>query len=88
MALSLVAILYILANVAYLAAIPKATLAAGKQTVAALFFEAVFGSNVKGLNILIALSAFGNIIAVFIGQSRLIRECGRYVLRLLLEMFL
>jgi amino acid transporter len=81
LALLLVAILYILANVAYLAAIPKATLAAGKQTVAALFFEAVFGSNVKGLNILIALSAFGNIIAVLIGQSRVIRECGRYVTR-------
>jgi amino acid transporter len=81
LALLLVAILYILANVAYLAAIPKATLAVGKQTVAALFFEAVFGSNVKGLNILIALSAFGNIIAVLIGQSRVIRECGRYVTR-------
>jgi len=34
---------------------------------------------VKGLNILIAISAFGNIIAVLIGQSRVIRECGRYV---------
>jgi amino acid transporter len=81
LALLLVAILYILANVAYLAAVPKAALAAGKQTVASLFFEAVFGSNVKGLNILIAISAFGNIIAVLIGQSRLIRECGRYVSR-------
>jgi amino acid transporter len=81
LALLLVAILYVLANVAYLAAVPKASLAAGKQTVAALFFQAVFGSNVKGLNILIALSAFGNIIAVLIGQSRLIRECGRYVTR-------
>ena len=81
LALLLVAILYILANVAYLAAVPKATLAAGKQTVASLFFEAVFGSEVKGLNILIAISAFGNIIAVLIGQSRLIRECGRYVSR-------
>jgi len=78
-ALLLVAILYILANVAYLAAVPKAALAAGKQTVASLFFEEVFGSNVKGLNILIAISAFGNIIAVLIGQSRVIRECGRYV---------
>jgi len=81
LALLLVSILYILANVAYFAAVPKHTLAAGKQTVASLFFEAVFGSNVKGLNILIAISAFGNIIAVLIGQSRLIRECGRYVLR-------
>lgn len=79
-ALLIVAILYILANVAYFAAVPRAQLAAGKQTVAALFFEAVFGSNIKGLNILIAASAFGNIIAVLIGQSRVIRECGRYVI--------
>lgn len=76
LALLLVAILYILAKVAYLAAVPKATLAAGKQTVASLFFEEVFGSNEKGLNILIVISAFGNIIAVLIGQSRVIRECG------------
>jgi amino acid transporter len=76
-ALILVAILYILANVAYFSAVPKAQLAAGKQTVAALFFTAVFGAKSKGLNVLIALSAFGNIIAVLIGQSRLIRECGR-----------
>ena len=65
LALLLVAILYILANVAYFAAVPKAMLAKGKQTVASLFFEAVFGSNVKGLNILIAISAFGNIIGRF-----------------------
>lgn len=31
----------------------------------------------SGLNFLIALSAFGNLIAVFLGQSRLLRECGR-----------
>lgn len=79
LAFLLVAILYILANIAYLAAIPKAELAAGKQTVASLFFEAVFGFNVKGLNILVAILAFGNVIAVLIGQSRLIRECGRHV---------
>jgi hypothetical protein len=50
-----------------------------RQSVASLFFEAVFGSNVKGLNNLIAVSAFGNIIAVLICQSRLIRECGWYM---------
>jgi amino acid transporter len=32
---------------------------------------------VRGLNFLIALSAFGNLIAVLLGTSRLIRECGR-----------
>jgi amino acid transporter len=78
-ALVVVAILYVLANVAYMAAVPKADLIAAKQTAASLFFQNVFGSSraSKGLNFLIALSAFGNIISVLIGQSRLIRECGR-----------
>ena len=49
------------------------------QLAAALFFTAVFGNtaSVKALNFLIALSAMGNIIAVIIGSSRMIRECGR-----------
>lgn len=39
----------------------------------------MFGSHnsVRGLNFLIALSSFGNLVAVLLGQSRLIRECGR-----------
>jgi amino acid transporter len=65
--------------VAYIAAVPIAELKASKQIAASLFFEKVFGSSgaVKGLNFLIALSSFGNLLAVLIGQSRLIRECGR-----------
>lgn len=45
----------------------------------ALFFEKVFGNSgtVRGLNFLIALASFGNMIAVIIGLSRRIRECGR-----------
>lgn len=48
-------------------------------TVASLFFEHVFGNSgaVRGLNFLIALASFGNMIAVIIGLSRRIRECGR-----------
>ncbi|OCK75789.1 hypothetical protein K432DRAFT_408720 [Lepidopterella palustris CBS 459.81] len=74
-----VSVLYILANVAYFAAVPNKTLTGSSQVVASIFFQHVFGSShaVKGLNILIALSAFGNLIAVLIGQSRVIRECGR-----------
>jgi amino acid transporter len=77
--LLIVAIRYILANVAYFAALPKGELVKSSQIAASLFFEHVFGSSgaVKGLNFLIALSAFGNLIAVLLGQSRLIRECGR-----------
>jgi len=77
--LSIVTVLYILANVAYFAAVPKADLIEGNQVAASLFFQNVFGSGgaAKGLNFLVALSAFGNLLVVLIGQSRLIRECGR-----------
>ena len=59
--------------------VPKAAIANSDLTVASLFFTAVFGEShaVRGLNILIAISAFGNIISVAIGLSRVIRECGR-----------
>ncbi|KAL2145695.1 hypothetical protein VTI28DRAFT_6570 [Corynascus sepedonium] len=78
-ALVIVTILYIFANIAYFAAIPKGDLAEAKEIAAALFFERVFGrsNSVKGLNFLIALSSFGNILAVLLGSSRMIRECGR-----------
>lgn len=78
----MVAVLYILANVAFFAAVPKDELRRAKEIAASLFFARVFGSEgnnkaVGGLNFLIALSAFGNLIAVALGSSRLIRECGR-----------
>lgn len=78
-ALLIVGVLYTLANVAYFAVIPKVELMESSQTAASLFFEKVFGSNrvAKGLSFLIAINAFGNLMAVLIGQSRLIRECGR-----------
>ncbi|EON98435.1 putative high affinity methionine permease protein [Phaeoacremonium minimum UCRPA7] len=78
-ALIIVTILYILANIAYFAAVPKADLEASTQVAASLFFTSVFGpgKGVRGLNFLIALSSFGNLIAVLLGTSRLIRECGR-----------
>ncbi|TVY33450.1 High-affinity methionine permease [Lachnellula subtilissima] len=77
--LLVVAILYILCNIAYFAAVPKKSIASSKQLVASLFFTAVFGNEhaSRALNFLIALSAFGNIVSVIIGSSRIIRECGR-----------
>ncbi|KAI5207896.1 amino acid transporter [Aureobasidium subglaciale] len=77
--LIVVTILYLLANIAYFAAVPKLEIMESGTTVASLFFTHVFGhaKGVKAFNLLIALSAFGNLIAVQIGQSRLIRECGR-----------
>ncbi|KAH6677165.1 amino acid permease-domain-containing protein [Halenospora varia] len=77
--LFIVTVLYIFANIAYFAAVPKADLKKSTQIAASLFFQNVFGNGgaIRGLNFLIALSAFGNLLAVLIGQSRLIRECGR-----------
>lgn len=71
--------LYILANVAYIAAVPLDELKSSRQTAASLFFIKVFGSSgsVKGLNFLIALSAFGNLLSANIGLSRITRESGR-----------
>ncbi|KAK1993376.1 high-affinity methionine permease [Colletotrichum falcatum] len=78
-ALSIVTVLYLLANMAYFAAVPKAELAAAEQIAASLFFQNVFGPGraVRGLNFLIALSSFGNLLTVLIGSSRMLRECGR-----------
>ncbi|KAI5461703.1 amino acid permease-domain-containing protein [Mariannaea sp. PMI_226] len=78
-ALFAVTILYILTIIAYYAAVPKVDLLDAKQTTASLFFNNVFGSGrtSRGLNFLIALSALGNLIAVLLGTSRIIRECGR-----------
>ncbi|KAF2172738.1 hypothetical protein M409DRAFT_62451 [Zasmidium cellare ATCC 36951] len=78
-ALTVVAILYMLANIAFFSAIPKDEIISAKTIAAGLLFTKVFGNHgaVRGLNFLIALSSFGNLIAVLLGQSRVIRECGR-----------
>ncbi|KAK4451999.1 high-affinity methionine permease [Podospora aff. communis PSN243] len=79
LSLIIISVLYLCANIAYFAAVPKEDLREAKQIAASLFFTNVFGTSnaVRGFNFLIVLSSFGNIIAVMLGQSRLIRECGR-----------
>ncbi|KAI1633051.1 amino acid permease-domain-containing protein [Biscogniauxia mediterranea] len=76
---AVVSILYMLCNIAYFAAVPKEQFALTKETSASVFFSAVFGRGgaQKALDVLVLLSAFGNLLAVLIGQSRLIREIGR-----------
>lgn len=68
-----------MANIAYFAAATKEEILESKAAAASIFFQNVFGGNgaSKALNFLICLSAFGNLIAVLIGQSRVLRECGR-----------
>ncbi|KAK8085887.1 high-affinity methionine permease [Apiospora hydei] len=74
-----VTVLYILANVAYIAAVGKENLKNSGAIATTLFFNAVFGEAraVQGLNLLIALSTFGNLLAVMLGSARMLRECGR-----------
>ncbi|KAK8054424.1 hypothetical protein PG996_013725 [Apiospora saccharicola] len=74
-----VTVLYVLANIAYVAAVGKETLAHSGTIAATQFFTAVFGESraVEGLNLLIALSSFGNLLAAMLGSARVLRECGR-----------
>ncbi|KAK1590286.1 high-affinity methionine permease [Colletotrichum navitas] len=75
-----VAVLYMLCNIAYFAAVPKAEFKGASEIAAAVFLSKLFGSSraaANVLNFLVLLSAFGNLLAVLIGSSRMIREIGR-----------
>lgn len=79
--LFLVTGLYILVNVAYFSAASREEILASKQVAASIFFQKVFGKHgaSNALDVLVCLSAFGNLIAVLVMTSRLLRETGRYV---------
>lgn len=79
LSLIIVTILYILVNVAYFSAATKEEILASKQIAASIFFENVFGTTkaARALDVLIVISAFGNLIAVMINTSRMLRETGR-----------
>lgn len=75
-------VLYTLVNVAYFSAASREEILNSKQTAAALFFQKLFGDGSgasRALNVLICISAFGNLIAVMINTSRILRETGRYL---------
>lgn len=61
--------------------VPKEEFSSSGEIAASVFFTAVFRSRgaETALNVLVLLSAFGNLLAVLIGSSRMIREIGRYV---------
>jgi amino acid transporter len=70
--------LYFLCNVAYFAAVPKEVFVTSKELAAAVFFRTVFGSKAESaLSFCVLLSSFGNLLAVLITQSRMIREIAR-----------
>ncbi|PPR02618.1 hypothetical protein CVT24_002189 [Panaeolus cyanescens] len=71
LALFLVAILFLLVNVAYVAAVPYEELKASGSLVAVKFFHNVYGSrSARFLPLLVSMSCFGN-------MARVIREVAR-----------
>jgi len=74
-----VTVLYVLANVAYFAAIPKAELAKSEVIVAGLFFRNMFGESTaaRSLPAFVALSNIGNVLAVSFAHSRVNQELAR-----------
>ncbi|KAK3347073.1 amino acid permease-domain-containing protein [Lasiosphaeria hispida] len=82
-------ILYVLANVAYFAAIPKSELATSDAIVAGVFFKNVSGDSagVRVLSVFVAPSNLGNVLAVSFAHARLNQELGKEGLGLPLSRF-
>ncbi|KAK3073471.1 methionine permease [Teratosphaeriaceae sp. CCFEE 6253] len=77
LALGTVAVLYMLVNIAYFAAVPKDEILTSGRVLAASFFRNVFGARAeRALSVFVALSAFGNVLAVIFSQGRLVQELG------------
>ena len=77
-ALGAVAILYMLANIAYFAAVPREEILSSGRVLAASFFRNMFGPKAEtALSVFVALSAFGNVLSVIFSQGRLVQEIGR-----------
>ncbi|KAF4626486.1 hypothetical protein G7Y89_g11673 [Cudoniella acicularis] len=77
-ALILVSILYMLTNIAYFAAVPKADIISSGRIVAATFFRNMFGTRAERvLSVFVALSAYGNVLSVIFSQGRLVQEVAR-----------
>ncbi|KAK4953041.1 methionine permease [Elasticomyces elasticus] len=78
LALGTVAVLYMFVNIAYFAAVPKEEILSSGRVLAASFFRNVFGARAeRALSVFVALSAFGNVLAVIFSQGRLVQELGR-----------
>lgn len=70
--------LYVLAQVAYFAAVPLDDILKSKQIIAALFFKNVFGErSARALSAFVALSAVANVFSVLFAQGRLNQALGR-----------
>ncbi|KAK4056089.1 hypothetical protein OIO90_002820 [Microbotryomycetes sp. JL221] len=78
LALGIVAILYLLVNIAFFAAVPKDRILDSNRLLAAEFFGIMFGDRAnRAVSVLIALSAIGNSLSVLFSQGRINQELGR-----------
>ncbi|CAI4215534.1 unnamed protein product [Parascedosporium putredinis] len=79
LAIGLATVLYVLANIAYFAAIPKDALVESDVIVAGLFFTNMFGDSAgaRTLPVFVSLSNLGNVLAVSFAHARLNQELGK-----------
>jgi phosphatidylinositol 4-kinase len=80
LACAAITVLYVLANIAYFAAMSKAEIAQANVTVAAKFFENVWGPSsfvTRALPVFIALSALGNVFAQSFAMPRVKQELAK-----------
>lgn len=77
-AIAVVTVLYMLANIAYFAGATKEEITTSGRLVAALLFRNVYGPRAeRALSALVALSALGNVLSVIFSQGRVNQELGR-----------
>ncbi|KAF8661271.1 hypothetical protein AX16_001372 [Volvariella volvacea WC 439] len=78
LAIGLITILYMLANIAYFAGATKEEITGSGRLVAALLFRNVYGPRAeRALSVFVALSALGNVLSVIFSQGRVNQELGR-----------
>ncbi|KAG6840356.1 hypothetical protein C0991_007213 [Blastosporella zonata] len=78
LAIGIVTVLYMLANIAYLAGASKEEIVGSGRLVAALLFRNVYGPQAERvLSVFVAMSALGNVLAVIFAQGRVNQELGR-----------
>ncbi|KAM5539761.1 hypothetical protein V8D89_006574 [Ganoderma adspersum] len=78
LAIGIITILYILSNIAYFAAATREEITSSGTLVAALLFRNVYGTSAeRALDVFVALSALGNVLAVIFSQGRVNQELGR-----------
>lgn len=77
-ALAAVALLYMLANIAYFAVVPADEMRSSGRILAASFFRIVIGPKAeRAVSVFVALSSLGNVMSIIFSQGRLIQEFGK-----------